>query len=395
MTWMADRSGSAQRTRRRPRIAVGTAAVLAVSVLPTLAGGAPATAAVLVKQTATLTESVAGMPAAGTPAYRQIERARVVVTHPAGSSSATIKGSITLKAEPEEEGDHLQIGLGQQSGASCEISAVLTETTSPDDDAVYEMQAVEEPPNGSWDCVVARVGPAYLGGPDDFDVMIDRLTDHYAKPKLAVGAVELLGSKQKRLRLVPGVSTKHTVTVRNTSDVEAKGVVLRVTGKRIKAPRVKVGTVPKADEVRVQVPITLQAKRRSKVAVTVSGSGARASRTLAVVPVRPPAKPRAGRYSSDNDVTFRVRKGRVVGWRGQALTSCGGYPDLPTTSWNMYDFPSTKIPRNGIVDARDKGSNYVSTLRFRIAGGKVTKGHFSYSGPDRCFADLDFTATRG
>ena len=75
-------------------------------------------------------------------------------------------------------------------------------------------------------------------------------------------------------------------------------------------------------------------------------------------------------------------------------TRCGIAPDPYTYTTNTYDFPTVKIPRNGIVQARSRGSNYGVSLRLRIVGGKVTRGLFNYAGPAACSAASSFEARR-
>ena len=73
-------------------------------------------------------------------------------------------------------------------------------------------------------------------------------------------------------------------------------------------------------------------------------------------------------------------------------TQCGGFPGLPTYTMNTYDFPKTKISKAGIVHDRDEGELYGVNLEMLVSGSKVTRGRFSYSGPDRCFAVETFDA---
>ena len=107
------------------------------------------------------------------------------------------------------------------------------------------------------------------------------------------------------------------------------------------------------------------------------------------------AKAKAGTYKNKKKkVSFKVKKNKVRGFRVTAWTSCGGFPDLPTYAWYTYDFPTTKIKKNGTVKAKHNGDGYTTKLTMKLSGNKAKNGKFKYTGPNRCWATVTFTAKR-
>lgn len=107
------------------------------------------------------------------------------------------------------------------------------------------------------------------------------------------------------------------------------------------------------------------------------------------------AKAKPGKYKNKKKrVSFKVGKNKVRGFTVTAWTQCGGFPDLPTYAWYTYDFPTTKIKKNGKVKAEHKGDGYTTKLEMQFSGNKAKKGKFNYNGPNRCFATVKFTAKR-
>jgi hypothetical protein len=95
-------------------------------------------------------------------------------------------------------------------------------------------------------------------------------------------------------------------------------------------------------------------------------------------------------------VDFTVRGGKVRGFRINTQTTCGGYPDIPTTTTNTYDFPTVRIPRNNEVvgsDGKEGGTaSYSVSLDLEFVSRTKVIGSFSYYGPARCVAHDGFTA---
>lgn len=218
-----------------------------------------------------------------------------------------------------------------------------------------------------------------------------------AAPQATITSVELLDTPITRLALVPGVWTQLDLDVLNTGDVEVPSVTVTGSGRKLTVqPGATETSADPGDTRSASVRVKLGKAKRSTLTLTATAAGVSTTRAIEVKRAKPPAHPRAGSYASkDGRVHLTItRKGRISGFRAQAYTTCGGYPSLPTHSWSYYDFPGTKIPRNGIVTAVDRGSNYTVRLQLKAAGGKVTKGRFNYNGPNRCWAVATFSAKR-
>jgi hypothetical protein len=390
-------------------------AALALAFGP-LVPGAPAPVAaasgkVLVKQAASL--GAGANPNTDDPA-RQIASAQFNV-EVLGATGArpqySVDARLTLRGAPGTQYDddaRVVFGFGHRNGTSCEVKAALTDTTTGVDGTTYsavgytddkpEMSHQLPRPARPWSCVVAVVEPldGPLLGPSAYDAVVGGLTNTYRSPKLAVGKVALLGKDVKQLRLVRGVPTVVEVAVRNRGQVAAGRVRVTGQGKGVKVGVARSSSALAAGSTAtLRVPIRITARKARKVRLTVQGGGVKASRVIVVRPVKAPPRPLAGSYRSpDGRVHFRVRNGRIVNWRGTMTTRCGIAPTPYTYTQNTYDFPTRKIPRNGIVQASARGSNYGTALRLRIAGGKVTRGLFNYTGPGACSAVVAFTARR-
>ncbi|MDP9820538.1 hypothetical protein [Nocardioides massiliensis] len=396
-------------------LAYGAALALALTVGPLVPGApvpvASASGKVLVKQTASLGASA--NPSTDDPG-RQIASARFDI-EVLGATTArphySVDARLTLRGDPQTQYDddaRLVFGFGHRDGTRCEVKAALTDETYGAAGATYSVVGYTDDnpdmshqlprPARPWSCVVAVVEPidGPLLGPSPYDAVVGALANTYQAPKLSVGKVALLGKNVKQLRLVRGVPTEVHVTVRNRGEVSAGRV--RVTGKgkgvKVGATRSDAALGP-GRTTALRIPIRINAARARKVRLTVQGGGVKASRVIVVRPTKAPPRPLAGTYRSpDGRVHFRVRNGRIVNWRGTMTTRCGIAPSPYTYTQNTYDFPARKIPRNGIVQASARGSNFGTSLRLRIAGGKVTRGLFTYAGPAACSASVAFTARR-
>lgn len=361
---------------------------------------------VLIRQDATLTVAnrANGMPATADPG-RQLQGAKIGIEtygQDTPEPSYFLDISVTLAGTPGSDPDALlNVGFGNQSGTACQLNAVVRARTSDYDGREYHLigynpEYFPTPPN-PWDCVAVFLDDAISGPPTTtYDAMVAPLTDTRESARLEVEAVTLLGRKQKSLKLVRGSSTQIGIELKNTGKVRTGKLTLRGSGKGIKVSRGTSDPIGDGSTSSATLKVKLTGSRkRTKVKLRIGDGKVSATRTLGVVRVNPPKRPRAGSYrSSSGDVRFSIRRGRIVGWNGTMTTRCGGFPDNFTYTTNTYDFPRTKVPRNGIVQESSKGDLYSAFLRLRIAGSKVTQGLFTYYGPDRCFASVPFTAKR-
>lgn len=246
----------------------------------------------------------------------------------------------------------------------------------------------------SYDCAYAALTP--VGDETAYDALLGSLTATLAKPKLKVQNAKLLGSK--KLKLLRGEWTTIDVNVRNVGTHQTGKVVVKGKGKGLK---VKKGSTPHpiypGNTTAVPVKVKLTKKGKAKLKLIANGPGAtKATKKVTIKPAKAPKRIRNGKYrSNDKRVKFQVKKGRITGFRVQAWTSCGGYPDLPTHNWATYSIPKKKIPKSGIVQIVEKGKSpaYTASLNGRAKGAKV-KAKFTYNGPNRCWASVNFTAKR-
>lgn len=103
--------------------------------------------------------------------------------------------------------------------------------------------------------------------------------------------------------------------------------------------------------------------------------------------------------SEGGTITFRVRKGKVTGFRGHDLrVTCQPPGDLAVHYTATLRFPTTTIARSGIADDAEEYAKgdawYNSWLEMKISGRRATKGHFAYVSAGSCRASEDFTARR-
>lgn len=217
-----------------------------------------------------------------------------------------------------------------------------------------------------------------------------------AKPKLKVQNAKLLGSK--KLKLLRGEWTTIEVAVRNVGTEPTSRVVVTGKGKRLKVKKGKTGyALYPQTTTSVSIKVKLTKKRATKLKLIATGPGAsKAAKKVKVTPAKAPKRIKDGKYrSKDKRVKFRVKKGKIAGFRITALARCGGYPDPLNYWWSTYTIPKRKIPKSGIVQIVEKGKNpsYTASLAGRAKGKKV-KATFTYNGPNRCWASVKFTAKR-
>ncbi|MBN8866546.1 MAG: hypothetical protein J0H98_03230 [Solirubrobacterales bacterium] len=378
--------------------------------LPPEGGGSASISAgaeVLVRQDANLTVAnrAGGMPTSSVPG-RQLAGATIKVeTYGQGTSTPTyfVNGAVTLAGVPTSDPDaELNLGFGHRKGTVCELAALLTTDTGDYWGTRYEFVGYNPDyfptPSRPWECVAVFLDDSFSGTPPTatYDAFVAPLVDTRESPRLSVTRVDLLGQKQKTLRLVPGVATRIGVSFRNAGKVATGKLTVKGSGKGIRVRSQRTGPLASESSGSASVPVRLTGRqKKTSLRIVVGDGSTRAVRKLRVVRVKPPRRPLAGSYRSPSgNVRFDVRGGRMIGWTGTMTTRCGGFPDPYTYSTNTYSFPSRKIPRNGILQTSARGSNYGTSLRLRIVGGKVTRGLFNYAGPARCSASLAFEAKR-
>ncbi|GAA1936708.1 hypothetical protein GCM10009797_33020 [Nocardioides hwasunensis] len=351
---------------------------------------------VLVAQSAVPTVRPAGYPLPGATPGQTLAGATVAVSVAGETPTYFPSASVTLAGAPGSYDGRVRLGMGLANGTSCDV--VWTgDTRLYPDTTTYSLNGGYNPdyfptPARPFECAVVEL----RDGETSLDALIGTVTSTYESPALSIGDLELLGGTQRQLKLVRGVPTKVSLEIHNTGKVAARDVVVGGAGKGIKVSSETIESVAPGTSASVGLTVRLTGKKAGRLTLTAAGGEVSASRRMKVKQVRPPAPPRAGTYrDKSGSVRFSIRKGRIVGWSGTMQTTCGGYGTPPTYTQNTYDFPRTRIPRNGIVQATEKGSNYTTHLQLKVAGARVTKGSFSYFGPAGCRASTSFTAKPG
>lgn len=374
---------------------------------PSARTSATGSSAVLVRQHAVLTPAnrATGMPNTTEPG-RRLKQVRVEI-QPTGQGTSEptyfVQDSFAeLEGMPQGDPDAtVNLGLGHRTDTTCDLAAVISEQTSDFGGDIYEFVGYNPTyfptPSRPWDCVAAFVDDSNGGAPTvTYDAFVAPLTDVRESPRLKIKAVRLLGQKKKKLKLVRGIPTQIEIKVRNAGKVPSGKLTVKGKGKGLSVTSRRLDAVGKESDRSGSVKVRLKgARKRTKLRIVATDGSVRSAVTLKVVRVKPPRRPAVGSYRDKSGrIKFTVRRGKIIGWRGSMGTRCGGYPDLPTYTFNTYSFRTVKIPRNGIVQAVERGELYSASLRLRIVGGKVSRGLFSYGGPDRCAASATFTARR-
>jgi hypothetical protein len=336
----------------------------------------------------------AGMPVPASAAYERFGTATFNMDFETGY--VTVSGTLGA-APPSGDLPRLAVQAGVLNGTNCsglagELGGTFSTTGSVSD---------LDPIPAGWagaNCVLAVVLPNGSSTPSD--ALVGTLTDVVTYPVLNLGKPEILGVK--KLKLVRGVWTPVTVEVFNSGTSQARAVTVTGKGQGIKVRPGSLGYglapadggKPTSGTVDIRVKLTSKA-RKAKLTLMASSDGEAGTSKVTVKATKAPAPPKPGRYESkDGDVQFTISGGKVSGFRVRTQTQCGGFPGLPTYTMNTYDFPKTKISRAGIVHDHDEGELYGVNLEMLVSGSKVTRGRFSYSGPDRCFAVETFDAKR-
>ncbi len=352
----------------------------------------------LLSATATFTTRVVGMPRPGSrPDQQVLPGARLDVTY--GYHWETDVLSYHYEIRPANAGvrpdpepaDYVGLGLGVQSGTSCSLDTISYDPTSrffPERLVYGTGDATAKPNAGRWDCAVLLV--ENQDGSVVHDAWVSPLTVTSAKPQLEL-------SSPRKDRLVKGVWTRIPVEVANTSPegVDARDVVVTGAGKGVKVRQAAFGALDAQDDSKGHVWAKLL-KPKATLRLAVSEKGESLGRAKVKLTRRPaPAPPRTGTWKAPG-VDFSVRAGKVRGFRIFTQTTCGGYPGIPTTTNNTYDFPTVRIPRNNEVVGSDgtQGGDaaYSVHLDLEFVSRTKARGKFSYSGPARCTAVDGFTA---
>lgn len=297
----------------------------------------------------------------------------------------------------------LYVEFGHLSGTTCEGDVGASSPTVGAMSAGFARSgrtvtmdlAESEAGYETWNCAFAVlhadgvVQSALVGG----------LSNVYARPRLKVGKPEQLGRKVKRLPLVRGVWTVVTVPVANTARADAVRVRVTGSGRGLRVRPAVIQRVYATSDATTRIQVKRVGAKVGRLRLAVRGANAAAvRRNVATRAVRAPQRPTPGRYATaDGRITFRITGGarrKITEFRAYTMTTCGGFPDVFTYTMNYYDFPSTVIARNGIVDRTKKAKLYSVSLRLRAVRGKVTSARFAYYGPNRCFAVNGFTAKR-
>lgn len=356
----------------------------------------------LVSATATFSPAnrAAGMPTSTAPQHQLVM--------PGGSLSVTVDygyhwdtGALIYDYSLETElgdadswaGTVVRMGFGAFKGSTCVLEEVTTATsyTSIPDVLLYDNKETEDLASAAtWSCAALVVGTSDFAA-TPHDAFVSPLAITTATPQLTLKA-------PKKDRLVKGVWTRIPVQVANTAaeDIDARDVVVSGKGKGVKVRPAKLGEIEGQDDAEGDVWVKL-ARPKATVRLSVSEVGETLGKAAVKVKRRPaPPKPRAGSWSG-GAASFTVRGGKVRGFRIVTRTTCGGYPDIPTTTQVTYSFQTTPIPRNNEVVGTERGNQggdaaYSAYLDLEFVSPTKAVGKFSYYGPARCTAFDSFTA---
>jgi hypothetical protein len=355
----------------------------------------------LVDARATFDTRVNGMPAAGTAAYQRLDPGTGLVVDYGYDSDGRLTFYYSVTAyvgapDPDNGGPRAwaALGLGVLQGSTCVVDHATYDQVNRFDDEVllYTYATVADAPNaGKWNCAVLWTEGAG-SQPPVFDMYVSPLKTNKAAPRLTLKA-------PKKQRMVRRTWNPVTVKVANAkgAKVTSKALTVKARGKGLKARNVTLQGLAPGRRSSASVEVNLR-KAKGTLVLTLHEKGRKVATRRVTVRSRPaPKPPRAGNWSS-GAARFKVSGRKVKGFRTTLLTTCGGYPDMPTYSQVTYDFPTTRIPRNNRVRAvkssKPGATPYSSRLDIRFVNRTKAKGSFSYHGPGRCSAYGTFTVTR-
>ncbi|MBC2932981.1 hypothetical protein [Nocardioides sp. zg-1228] len=355
----------------------------------------------LISATATFTAAnrVAGMPTSTAPHHQFVM--------PGGSLSVTVDYGYhwqddsliydysldtAMGAGDPDASTRTVLGFGSRQGTSCtveEVSVAWLYRYIPDVLLYDDKETPDLASAAGWDCAVLLVDSG--SGTPPYDAFVSVLDVVAATPELAVRA-------PRKDRLVKGVWTRIPVTVSNASPegIGARDVAVTGAGKGVKVRPLALGSLQGQDDIDGHVWARLT-RPKGTLRLTVSEKGQALGRATVKLRRRPaPAPPKAGSWSAGG-VSFTVRGSKVRGFRINARTTCGGYPDMPTTTNNTYSFVTTTIPRNNEVvgterNDQESSAAYAAYLDLEFVSRTKAVGRFSYYGPARCTAIERFTA---
>ncbi len=379
-------------------VAVAMTACVAVVTVPGAAQADP----VILEQHATVTQHATGIPnhVPSAEPGRQLASAQIDIEILGGTRFYDYTVQLAGVPARDEADSQLTVGFGHKNatGVCVGEKGDGDELDSGDGSRIVggyyidpEDETLDPRP---WDCVFVVLDDVTVGSTVVYDAMVADLTN-------VVGDAELTLSAPKKVKVVKGFWTDVEVEVGNTGEIKAENVKITGSGKGVKVRPLTLSSAIRQDDdpstIEVEVKLT-QPRRSANLTLKVSSGSSSVTRTMVVKRKRPPARPVSGSYSN-GAVSFTIKKGKVRGFRVTTQTTCGGYPDLPTYTQNTYDFPTVKIPGNGIVDAVDRGnqgsdSAYAVTLEMYVVGGRVVRGSFYYGGPARCHAAEGFKNLR-
>lgn len=354
----------------------------------------------LFERTASLTTSVAGLPAPGSAPGARITSFDVRVQYDEKNQRANLfaRGQMSGPS-PGWPGVRVTVGVGTFNGTTCQVGNVLDSTryaARPTDDRSIVLAELDFPYDIRPNCAVA-VSADWDSGQVQ-DAKVAPLQDVWLEAGLRAQKVTMLGSKQKRLELVRGVTQLHQLQVTNPGSYRAVDVRITGAGKGVKVKPVTITRIDPGDTFVPYVAVTLKGRqKRSRVRFTVTGSGVTDTITVPVRRIRPPARPANGRWAGGT-FSFRVTKGRITSFRGHSLEmECrtpGAYPTKRTVS---LSFPTTKVPRHGYVQATtgesDGGVAWSAKLTGYVSGNRFRRGTFAYA-TGNCWVNASVTAKR-
>lgn len=342
-------------------------------------------------------------------------RSRITATMPSPSparqiAAATVSqdlrtgrigGTVRLgQAATAETGADLAIGFGSQDENICRGETEITLDTVPGGSpgATYTGATVtyhetrESAIGADWNCAYAVVVPK-----GDFSETYDGLIGPL-QPVYAPRAPKLRLQLKRSLSLKAGRWAKVKLTASNPGNAATPKVRvrLRAKGVKLKPRRLELARIGAGKKRSATFRVRLAGRPKGTVAVSASAGRLKAGARLRVKRKRVArgGSPVAGDYAGQR-VSFRINRNRqLIGFRIFLPVTCGGYPDIPVTSWGYYSFRRVRVPASGRIKAVEKGELYTAHLEATVKGARVTKGKFSYFGPARCTGHATWTAKR-
>lgn len=217
-----------------------------------------------------------------------------------------------------------------------------------------------------------------------------------AAQEISIPQVRLMGAR--KINLVRNVWTTIDVTVTNTGDQDLSGpIVLTGAGKGMVAKKVtRHYPLWAGESVPIEMKVRLKGKRKkAPFRVRAESDGVSSQTSVRVTRVKPPKRPRPGRYVSPNGkVRFTVtKKHKIKNFKGTQQLQCGVWPQF-TYQTQTHSFPLTNVPRSGRIDRHVNASNgHYYELEMFVRGKRATKGYFWVNG-DYCTGGMRFKANR-